>query len=500
MNRINLILDNRLRLDPTVIDADTVAALQREFTHKNPNKDKLLKQAEGAKYNRSRPYLKFALAKSASEEPATIATWALREGELSLPRGGKDRAVDVLESAGYLVTIDDRRTMGTLPAPNVKHSVEYRDFQTSIIEAGMREEDGIARSPTGSGKTEALIGLIAEANLPSLIIVNESGLLDQWVRRLRGGLGLSAEQVGIIGEGKRQCRPITVGMQQTLVRCIDDVAPCFGFVGCDEVHLFAAKTFQEVVDKFPARYRVGVSADEKRKDGKEFLLYDTIGPLIANVSESSVEDAGHVIDVEIRLIPTEFDREWWQELHPQARGMEMNRLLAEMAEDRGRNELAVQLATRIARDEGQQVLVMAHHVDHCRRLLADVASVNPRCGLLTGEDKGSYTRTMAGLMQGSVEVGVGTYKKMGTGIDLKSLSRGIAVTPVHLNRFFLKQLRGRFCRSAEGKVDSILYTFWDREIFGNAPLENFKRWARTVRVLHQGGWVDARNYAKRAAT
>lgn len=498
MKRIHLILDNRVRLRASDIDAETFTAIQREFTHKNPAKAKIERQAEGAVFDRARPWLKHALRKKAEQEPATIATWQLGSGELSLPRGGRDRVQELLEDHDYLCDIDDRRTLGTLPRPNARHAIDLRPFQETIVAAGMREEEGITRSPTGSGKTVALIGLMVEANLPSLIIVNEQGLLDQWVRELRGWLGLSSDQVGVIGGGKKELRPVTVGMQQTLRTCVDKVAPYFGFVGCDEVHLFAAKTFLEVVDKFPAKYRVGVSDDEKRKDGKEFLLYDTLGPVIAQVREDTLLESGFILDVEIRLVPTTFEREWWDELDPRARGMAMNRLLAEMSEDKERNEIAVNIATHVARSEGQQVLVMAHYVEHCRRLLADVARTNPRVGLLVGEDKTAYTRSLAGLMRGEVQIGVGTYKKMGTGIDVKTLARGVAVTPVHLNKFFLKQLRGRFCRSAEGKTDAILYVLWDREIFGLAPLENFKRWARHVTVIEDGVAVDAREYLKGA--
>lgn len=497
MSRITLTIDNRLRLPLSALDQTTADELKREFTHKNPEKQKLERQAEGAKFNTAKPFLKHVLAKKAAAEPATIPTWLVRDGVLSLPRGGRDRVMNLLEDAGYFVSIDDLRTDGTLPRPNLRHHVELRPFQKGIVEAGMRDEEGIARSPTGSGKTVALTALMVEANLPSLIIVNEAGLLNQWVRCLRGDLGLGRDEIGIIGDGEKRIRPVTVAMQQTLKNCVDQVAPYFGFVGCDEAHLFAAKTFLEVVDRFPARYRVGVTADEKRKDQKEFLLYDVIGPVIATVSEESLLDAGFILDVEVRLVPTSFKRAWWEDADPRARGMMFDRLLSEMSEDSDRNDLAAELATRIARDEGVQVLVMAHYVDHCRRLLADVARTNPSVGLLVGEDKDAYTRSLAGLMQGSVRIGVGTYRKMGTGIDIKTLSRGVAVTPVHLNRHFLKQMLGRYCRSAEGKTDSIVYVLWDREIFGLAPVENFSRWARTVTVKDGGGWTDAKSFLKR---
>lgn len=494
MKRISITIDNRLRLRASDLDAETFNHLQREFTHRNPKKAKLEQQAEGAKYNRTNPAMKFVLAKKAAHEPATIPTWASNGDELSFPRGGRERLTFMLEDRDYLVDTIDQRTDGTLPRPNARYTGELWDFQQRMVETGMQVEEGIARSPTGSGKTEAIIGLMCEANLPSLVIVSEQGLLDQWIRRVRQSTNIT--DIGIIGDGKFNPRPITVGMQQTLKRRINDVRGYFGFVACDEAHLFAADTFLEVVDQLPSRYRVGFTADEHRKDGKEFLLYDTLGPVFAEVKEKKLVDEGYILDVEVRLVPTGFEREWWTELHPQARGMEMLRLINEMGEDTERNAFATQIALWAAR-EGHQVLVMAHHTVHCRRLLADIAASNPKVGLLIGEDKDAYVRGIAGMMQGSVQIGVGTYKKMGTGIDLKALSRGVAVTPVHLNKFFLKQLKGRFCRTAMDKADSAIYVLYDELIFGLAPVENFKRWASRVLVRDDDQWIDAKEYLKR---
>lgn len=496
MKRINITVDNRLRLHAPSLDPETMTALQREFTHRNPDKTKLEKQAEAAKFNRAKPGMKYALAAKAAKVPGTISTWRLEGDVLSIARGGKDRVQEILEDNDYFVDFNDQRTLGTLPRPNAKYVGELWDFQSQIVIDGMRVEEGIARSPTGSGKTEAMIGLICEANLPSLVIVNEQGLLDQWIRRVRQSTNIT--DIGIIGDGQFNPRPITIGMQQTLRNHIGKVRGLYGLVACDEAHLFAANTFLEVVDELPAWYRVGFTADEHRKDRKEFLLYDTLGPVFAEVKEKKLVNEGYILDVEVRLVPTDFDREWWQEIPPQSRSSEFNRLIDEMSEDPERNRLAVEIATWIARTEGEQVLAMTHRTEHCRKLLADISKAGHKVGLLIGEDKAAYTRGIAGMMTGAVRIGVGTYKKMGTGIDLKRLARGLAVTPVHTNKQFMKQIKGRFCRTAEDKQDSIIYVLWDEAIFGLAPVENYRRWATKVSVRDDGQWVDAKEFLKRA--
>ena len=58
-----------------------------------------------------------------------------------------------------------------------------------------------------------------------------------------------------------------------------------GFVGGDEVQKFAARTFQESINDFPALYRVGGSANERRKDGMEGLTYDTFGKVFHHIPD-----------------------------------------------------------------------------------------------------------------------------------------------------------------------------------------------------------------------
>ena len=127
---------------------------------------------------------------------------------------------------------------------------------------------------------------------------------------------------------------------------------------------------------------------------------------------------------------------------------------------------------------------------------ADVARTEARSGLLLGgkPEKTEFERTRVGILSGDVRVAVGTYQAVGTGTDLPSLARGIATTPIHNNKPFLEQVKGRICRisTATAKSDARLYVLWDRAIFGLAPLRNLCRWSNVVRLRDSftGEWVD----------
>jgi hypothetical protein len=131
-----------------------------------------------------------------------------------------------------------------------------------------------------------------------------------------------------------------------------------------------------------------------------------------------------------------------------------------------------------------------------------VARTEPRSGLLLGgkDAKVEFERTRVGILAGEVRVAVGTYQAVGTGTDLPSLARGVASTPIHNNKPFLEQVKGRICRvsTATAKSDARLYVLWDRAIFGLAPLRNLCRWSNVVKLkdAFTGEWVDGHERLK----
>jgi superfamily II DNA or RNA helicase len=500
--KVQVIVDNRLRFGR--LPEREVAALQREFTHRNPARGRLensIAALERSKNPKQRS-IAYAMKKQLRDEPPALATWAVDADGFSGPRGGLARARTVLEDLGHELDVVDARTQGDprllIRAPS--KGPPPRDYQQAIVDAVLEVEQGLVISPTGSGKTVALMRAAVEAGLPTLVVVSTGNLFDQWVRRLQTDLGLARRDVGEVGQGDEKVRPFTVGMQQALATGgrAARLAPLFGFLGCDEVDLFAAKTFREVIDLFAARYRVGVSDSEKRKDGKHFYLYDAFGSRIAEIDRDELVERGDILDPEVRLVPTAFRCRWWEQLPEAERPTRWTDLLDAMTGDRARNELAARLAAEGAR-AGEQVLVFAHLEEQCLRLQADVAAAEPRVGLLVARRKKDFAATLAGFFDGSVRVAVGTYKAVGRALDLPFASRGVAATPIHNNPQAMNQVRGRLCRTAEGKRAAALYVLWDREVFGLAPVRNWVKCSRTSVVLGPGGeWVEGKAFVRAA--
>lgn len=492
---LRVVVDSRIRVCVAgpgwSLDAQTAALLKGVFEHTNP---------EHAKKRR--------LGLPLWNVPKVIRTWGEGEADgerwLTFPRG-KMRAVrEVLVTAGHNLTVADARENG-VPVDAPDHRRVLYAHQEKIVDAAVAAEQGIIRSGTGSGKTSALIAIASRISVPTLVIVHSRALYDQWAARLGEELGLRPKQIGEVRGGKMKLKPITLGVWKSVEKAALD--PEFrGYFGCllmDEVHLAAAKSFFAAVDPMPARYRIGASADERRTDRKEFLIHDLFGDLLADITREELIESGHVLDVEVRVVPTAFAAPWYGLADEDAPGddekktINIVRLVKEMAEDPERNWQAI----RIIRDEvaaGNQVLVMAHEREHCMRLGQIVAGMGTPTGYLLGgeESRPEFQRACEGLKSGAVRVGVGTYKAIGTGIDLPMVGVAVAVTPIAGNKQFFGQVRGRVCRTSTGKTGARLYVMLDELVYPR-HIRNLLAWNATVVARNDlGEWVPARQWVK----
>lgn len=433
-------------------------------------------------------------------EPRQIATWGGDDEYLTLPRGGMKRLRRILAEAGIEFRLRDMRAAG-IPLDVGESVVDPWPHQERIVEACLRRENCLIKSGTGSGKTSALLAFVGRAKVSTLVIVHSNALLDQWAERAVSELGLRSTEVGMLGGGKHRVEGLTIGTQKSVAIAAEDpeFRSRWGAVLCDEVHCFAASTFFACVDPFPARYRIGASDDQKRKDRKEFLVHDLFGEVEEEVTDTELVDGGHVMPVEVLVVPTEFRADWYgvPTDEDDAKRPEFGRLLQEMTQDPERRALVERvMATEIA--EKRQILAMADSRDYCRELAA-FASRSARAGhLIGGQDfRAEFKRTKDGMKAGKIQVGVGTFQATGTGIDIPGVEIVICATPVLANKSRFRQGRGRAMRRPAGKTIARMYVTWDRHVYGLRHLANAASWNENTYVWEAGKWIPAKEYLRR---
>lgn len=445
-------------------------------------------------------------------QPKIIELWSeeTKTGALLIPRGGMSRVREILRDLEIPFKVKDARIEGSPPDRFPKflgvagQGGGYDDlhyYQHEAIDAAMKRENCVIRMPTGSGKSIMAIALATKIGLNTLVILPTVGLFKQWVEDAKSVL--DTDDIGIIHQKKFKLRPITATVQGTLASqgISEQIKDYFGVVIVDECQKAPATSYSKVIGAFPSRYRIGISADERRQDRKEFIATGLFGAVEYEKKRKELEDEGFIVDVEIRVVPTEFRAEWYgvadEDDEEDDRELDFKRLIDEMTSDEERNKLITKFAFKEV-DNGEQAIVLSHRVEHCIQIEREFVKRQVKSGyFIGGDDYGKeFEKTRAGIKDGSIRVGVGTYSALGVGVNLPKVGVGVASTPISGNRFMFNQVRGRLNRRGEGKVRAVLYVLWDQYVYPR-HLANIVAWNPTVKVYVDGKWVEGRHHLKK---
>jgi superfamily II DNA or RNA helicase len=488
------VIDSRVWLPPD-LPRDLERGLKSALTHANPD------------FHRKR-----AMGFATWGIQSQVKTFDFRTDPLgermTIPLGAVGHLREVANDLGHRVRWMDRRTTAPVEFPSFcvdpdDESKKLRWYQLEAVEAALRRQVGIIRAPTGSGKSIAGLAFIQQAGERAVIIVQDGNLAKQWRRVAARCLDMTEREIGMVGAGKwKPGDRLTIALQQTLYKNADELtamltAEPFGCVLVDEVQGLAARTFVEVADRFPCKYRIGVSADETRKDKKEFLIYDVMGRVLYEIGRDTLETERVIHPVTVRVIPTEFRADWYASAPAEER--DFNRLLDEMIVDDDRNALILDTVEAVVESDETPALLFSRRREHAHELAdRELSSLRGiRCGLLmggTGADQERFQGDLAALLDGRLKVAAGTFNAIGVGHDLPAIRSGIIATPISSgNRQFFGQVRGRVCRSSPGKDDAFMYYLWDQYVFPN-QIKRLQAWNDGLVEVRdaRGQWVRAR--------
>lgn len=376
------------------------------------------------------------------------------DGWIHVPRGAVAPLRARLADEDLVPVFEDRRAMGE--ALQCVSTPQLRPYQREAVTAIRRCTQGTVVMPCGGGKTVVGAAAIGEIGRTALVIVHTKDLLEQWRTVLRERLGL---EPGVVTEGEARPAPLTVATVQTVVRLrtgdFDELAQRFGVVVIDEAHHAPAATFQSVLFRLPARWRIGLTATPEREDGLGPLLDHTLGERLFEIGYRELVDAGYLQAPEVEPIFTDFAFDYdGPDDH--------NRCLGALVTDERRNSLVADLATREAR-QGLSVLVLSGRVDHCRRLAELIRERGVRTEVLIGATaKADRRAVLDGFRAGQVEVLVAS-TVADEGLDIPCLERIVLAYPGRTKGRTTQRL-GRLMRPHPGKTRAVLFDIVDRAV------------------------------------
>jgi superfamily II DNA or RNA helicase len=264
---------------------------------------------------------------------------------LTFPAGLWPRLRTILERHSLRLQIDGEETPARRRRKAVadEHrlgarapSTPLRDYQRKAFLQAMHAGRGVLQMPTGGGKTLLAAHLLHAVDRPAFFFVHTRDLLHQTIAVFERELGV---EVGVLGDGRAELRPLTVATIQTAYRAVEDLPPpriprkgkktddeeadphepplkldeatrqqiiqaltAAHLVIFDECHHLPADSFYSIAMQAKAAvWRFGLSATPWRDDRQDLLLEAALGPAVSVTNFSDLIRLGYLVAPRIRL-------------------------------------------------------------------------------------------------------------------------------------------------------------------------------------------------------
>ncbi len=182
------------------------------------------------------------------------------------------------DAAAYRLRLADR-AQHFFAAPPIRAALPtLRADQEQAIAAWEKAGGrGVIVKPTGTGKTEIALSVIARHAAPTLVVAPLRDLMYQWHRRIKKAFDFDA---GVLGDGRHEVWPITVTTYDSAWIHMKDIGNRFQLVVYDEAHHLPGPSQHESALDCLAPMRLGLTATPSRADGRDRMLDDLIGPVV----------------------------------------------------------------------------------------------------------------------------------------------------------------------------------------------------------------------------
>ena len=348
------------------------------------------------------------------------------------------------------------RDVPKTPAEFWKFEGKIRDNQVEVVNSYLTPEprDGIISLQTGGGKTVCALYIASKIQIPTIVLVHNTFLRDQWIDRIKAFLPnarigtLQADVVDI------QNKDITVAMLQSvaLKEYPSGTFERFGFVIVDECHHIASEAFSRAVPKLTCKHMLGLSATPERKDRLMCVINWFLGPMLYK------SDTSDKVDEKVKVEVYEFvgDEKYNEIIYNNSGVMFTTLMINKVVEYEPRNTMVAGLIEDLADEEGRQILIMTDRVGHTKTLFDLLPDHKKDMACILGRDVPAKIRAE---WCASKKILIATYQMTKEGFDVATLNTLVMATP----RPDVDQIVGRILRVEKKgrKVDPLIVDIVD---------------------------------------
>ncbi len=407
--------------------------------------------------------------------PRIIYTGSDENGYIRIPRGIRERLFTKLDEAGIHYEVQDKRETGR--PIRIVFNGELRSEQKAACQALYHHDTGILSAATGFGKTVIAAAIMAKSKLSTLVIVENTALLDQWKKRLEEFLSVDEDfpiyttktgrskqnksNIGILKGNKNTLGgQIDLAMVQSLSSLMSkkELPFQYGLIIVDECHHAANATYREVLDKVRARYVYGFTATESRSDQLEPLEFMMIGDVAYKYSAA---DKARSLQLERIVIPRFTRSRILFEGLPS-----YYQCLEHIVHDKSRNEMIAE-DVRQAIKQNRTCGVFTNLKVHAELLFHLLKDSADHVYLLYGNnstlENSRQIEEMNEIPDQETILIIATGKIIGEGFDFPRLDTLFLTTPLSSEGPIIQTI-GRIDRDYPSKADIQVYDYIDRNI------------------------------------
>ena len=373
----------------------------------------------------------------------------------SFKTGLLDQIIKDLKKVDATFTIIDERKINSDHNNFYFDNINYYDYQEKTIKEGLDKKRMVIKSPTASGKTIIMAGLVkALAGRKMILLFNAKQLLTQTYDFLKDigieNLGMCFSEGFIEGE-------IMLCTVQSIEKVLDTHLDSEVMM-VDECHEFSnGKTTVAALQSFPqANYRYGFTATPPSQDIPKYNLLGGLGSIYSVASTEELVKKGKLTKPIIQIIERPYLA------NNQDEAMSYLDIYEEyIVKNDSRNNIIKDIVNDIKnKNKKARILILTKSLDH-GRALEDLLGGN--CEFLQGCDtigeRYEAISRFRGCGDSSILIGT---KILQTGVNIEEITHFINARGMKSEIATLQAL-GRALRKHKTKDKVYVYDFYDQE-------------------------------------
>ena len=405
----------------------------------------------------------------------TVSTWSETNGYIRVPLGLLETISDKARMSGITVDILDKRSHGTPIRVNFKG--ELRQQQELAASKLDKYENGVLNAATAFGKTVLAAYMVSQRKVNTLILLESTALLPQWIREFEQFLEIDETPpvystptgrkkthdsvIGTLKAGKDKTTGIIdfalIGSAYHKGNYFPNI-DSYGMVLVDECHHIASPQGQALMQRIRAKYVYGLSATPSRSDRLDDIITMLLGPVRHKyTAKEQADEQG--LD---RFVIPRFTRV----VNITGEQLDIHKADELISTNENRNEQIVQDTVQ-AVSNGRTPVILTKLKKHAEDLRKQLEGSADHVFLIYGGQSEKLNQEikaeMFSLPREKTMILIATGQKIGEGFNFPRLDTLMLAAPIKFEGR-LTQYVGRLNRIYEGKKNVMVYDYVDAHI------------------------------------